>query len=400
MSTSGTALEGLLVLELSSVLAGPAVGQFLAELGAQVIKVENPRTRGDVTRHWKLATEAAHDDRPAYFCAVNWGKASLALDLTQASHRMVFHRLAARADVLIQNYKPGVAERFEADYPTLQALNPRLIYVDITAYGPEDPRPGFDAIIQAESGFTHLNGPADGGPTKLPVALMDLLTAHQAKQGILLALLQRTQHGQGTYLTVSLLRSAVSALANQATNWLVGGVVPQRQGSDHPNIVPYGTAFTAADGQPLVLAVGTERQFEALCDVLGVQWHTEPAFATNAARVVHRAALHAKLTEAFQAQPLDHWLQTLTEAGVPVGAVRAMDRVFDHPEAAAALLTHRRPDGHTEHGLRGVAFAFAGDHPGLPLTPPPSLHQDAETVLNRLDLPADVRRAILDQPVG
>ena len=248
----------LVVVELASVLAGPSVGQFFAELGATVLKVENPATGGDVTRRWKLPSEPADDDRSAYFAAANWGKQSLALDLTTPDGQRVLHDLARRADVIVASYKPGDAERLGADAATLCARNPRLIYAHIVGYPPGSPdseRAGYDAVIQAESGFTFMNGAADGPPVKMPVALIDVLAAHQLKEAVLVRLWERERTGRGGSVTVSLFESAVAALVNQATNWLTAGHAPQRLGSEHPNIAPYGTLFPTADGHTVVLAV-------------------------------------------------------------------------------------------------------------------------------------------------
>lgn len=263
--------KDMLVLELASVLAGPSVGQFFAELGAQVLKVENAATRGDVTRNWKLASEPSGTDTPAYFCAANWGKASLALDLTQAAQLQQLYSLVQQADIVIASYKPGDAEKLQVGYDTLKNINPRLLYGHITGYGPHDTRAGYDAVVQAESGFMYLNGEAGGPPVKMPVALMDILTAHQLKEGLLVALLQRERTRQGQLVQVSLLQAAVSALANQATNYLVAGQEPQRMGSEHPNIVPYGSVYTGRCGKQLVLAIGDDRQFSRLCAILGAE---------------------------------------------------------------------------------------------------------------------------------
>ena len=287
-------LKDLLVVELASVLAGPSVGMFLAELGADVIKVEHFAAGGDVTRTWKLASEAADDDRPAYFCAVNWGKRSVGVDLRHAEGRAIVHDLARKADIVVASYKPGDAAKWEVDAATLMALNPKLIYADLTAYGDDDPRVGFDAIIQAEAGFTYMNGQPESGPTKMPVALMDLLAAHQLKEGILLALLTRARTGTGTHVSTNLLAAGLASLANQAANWLVAGHVPQRMGSEHPNIVPYGTIYPTADGRAIVLAIGNDAQFAQLCAALGLpELAADPDFAHNAARVRNRAALNA-----------------------------------------------------------------------------------------------------------
>ena len=311
-------LKGLLVVELASVLAGPSVGMFLAELGADVIKVEHFAAGGDVTRTWKLATESADDDRPAYFCAVNWGKRSVGVDLRHPDGRAIVHDLARKADIVVASYKPGDAAKWQVDAATLMALNPSLIYADLTAYGDDDPRVGFDAIIQAEAGYTYMNGQPESGPTKMPVALMDLLAAHQLKEGILLALLTRARTGTGTHVSTNLLAAGLASLANQAANWLVAGHVPQRMGSEHPNIVPYGTIYPTADGRAIVLAIGNDAQFAQLSVVLGLHsLAADPDYAHNAARVRNRAALNGLLATAIAARERDALLAALHAARAP-----------------------------------------------------------------------------------
>src|SRR6188768_2577212 len=214
--------SNLKVIELASVLAGPSVGQFFAELGADVIKIENLKTQGDVTRSWKGSGEQT-DERSAYFCSVNWGKRSLAVDLTKKEGREIIHKLIPQADIVIASYKPGDSEKLEMDYRTLTELNPRLIYGQITGYGSNNQRLGYDAIIQAEAGFMYMNGEQGATSLKMPVALIDVLAGHHLKEGILLALLERYQTGKGSFVEVSLIQAAISSLVNQATNWLIAG---------------------------------------------------------------------------------------------------------------------------------------------------------------------------------
>ncbi|WP_276497542.1 CaiB/BaiF CoA transferase family protein [Pontibacter litorisediminis] len=360
--------KDMLVLELASVLAGPSVGQFFAELGARVLKVENAATHGDVTRSWKLKAEPAHTDTPAYFCAANWGKSSLALDLTEPEERQELYALVRQADVVIASYKPGDAEKLQVNYASLQRINPRLVYGHITGYGPDDARAGYDAVVQAESGFMYLNGEADGPPVKMPVALMDILTAHQLKEGLLVALLQRERTGQGQLVQVSLLQAAVSALANQATNYLVAGQEPQRMGSEHPNIVPYGTVYTCRCGKQLVLAIGDDRQFRRLCAVLGAAGMADdPKYKTNYGRVQHRQEVNERLRQLVAGQERGHLLQQLHAQHLPAGAVHTLPEVFALPQARQLLLQH--PE--SKPGLRQVAFQLPGQ-PQLELQPPPT----------------------------
>lgn len=364
--------KDMLVLELASVLAGPSVGQFFAELGARVIKIENAATQGDVTRRWRLKSEPATTDTPAYFCSVNWGKQSLVLDLTRAADLQRLYDLAKQADILIASYKPGDAEKLKVDHKTLQALNPRLIYGHITGYGPTDARAGYDAVVQAEGGFMYLNGEPGGAPTKMPVALVDVLTAHQLKEGLLVALLQRERTGKGSLVQVSLLEAAVSALANQATSYLVAGQAPQPMGSEHPSIVPYGSTYTTKDSKLLVLAIGDDRQFRRLCAVLGAPAIADdPKFTTNYNRVQHRGEVNQLLRDLIVKHEREPLLLALQGQHVPVGAVNTIPEVFELPQAQAMLL-HAAG---VKPGVRQVAFRVAGQEP-VEVSPPPHYRTD------------------------
>ena len=374
----------LLVLELASVLAGPSVGQFFAELGATVIKVENPRTGGDVTRRWHAPNSetggpgSSRDDRSAYFCCCNAGKKSVALDLSTEGGQEVLHAFIPHADIVLTNFRPGTASRLGADAPTLRRLNTSLIVGTITGYGEDDDRAGFDAVIQAESGFTYMNGEPDGEPVKLPVALMDVLAAHQLKEGLLVKLIERMQTGHGGVVSVSLLQSAVSGLVNQATNYLVAGHVPERMGSAHPNIAPYGTLYPTADGHSIVLAVGTDRQFRSLCDVFGLDdLPDDPDYSTNARRVANRDALDWILRSCTEQIHTEVLLSALDEANVPAGRVRAMPQVFEQAPADAMVL-HPSTDAHPP-GLRQTAFPRPDD--AAPVSPPPHYGEHTRTVL-------------------
>ncbi|MFD3000561.1 CaiB/BaiF CoA transferase family protein [Pontibacter toksunensis] len=359
--------EDLLVLELASVLAGPSVGQFFAELGAMVIKIENAATQGDVTRRWKVSSEQADTDTPAYFCAANWGKQSLPLDLTEQSDLKRLYTLVEQADIVIASYKPGDAEKLKVDYSTLSSINPRLIYGHITGYGPNDNRAGYDAVVQAESGFMYLNGAPEGAPTKMPVALMDILTAHQLKEGLLVALLYRERTGKGQMVQVSLLEAAVSALANQATGYLVAGYNPQRLGSEHPSIVPYGSAYTAKDRKQLVLAIGDDRQFRKLCHILGAaEIADDPRYSTNYNRVQHRTEINELLRNLILQQEREPLLQKFHQQHVPAGALNSIPEVFELPQARNMLLHHPG----AKPGLRQVAFQLEGQGRSS-VTPPP-----------------------------
>ena len=349
----------LRVLELASVLAGPQVGQFFAELGAEVLKVESPA--GDVTRTWKTSAETPAADAAeassvsAYFSASNWGKSSRVLDLTTAAGQASLYQLAAQVDIVLVSYKPGDAEKLRADYVTLSAENPRLIYGHLTGYGPDNARAGYDAVLQAEAGFMHLNAAGPGlPPQKMPVAMVDLMAAHQLKEGLLTALFQRERTGRGALVQVSLLDSALASLANQAATYLVTGHDPQPLGSGHPSIVPYGTVYGAANGRQLVLAVGSDGQFRHLCAaLLREELATDVCFATNAARVAHRAELEEVLAACIAAVNGDDLLAELARRGVPAGAVRTVEEALAHPSARPMRLPAL---GAGPAGLRTVAF--------------------------------------------
>jgi crotonobetainyl-CoA:carnitine CoA-transferase CaiB-like acyl-CoA transferase len=374
------AVQDLLVIETAGVLAGPLVGQFFAELGARVVKVENPRTGGDVTRSWRTAGESPQASRTAYFCAANWGKAGIALDLGVAPQRGVLLDLLQRADIWIDNFLPGSLERLGIDAAQVRRDNPGLIHARIEAYGPGDERPGYDAALQAQTGLMSINGTADSGPLKLPLAMVDILAAHQLKEGVLLALWERERTGRGGTVSASLYDSGVACLANQATNFLVTGQVPRPMGSGHPSIAPYGTAFDCSDGKPVVLAVGNDRQFAALCAALGKPaLAAAPEFATNGQRVLHRERLEALLGEAVARVERDPFLARLERLGVPAAPVLSVQEALS-TDLAAPLLLHDPATGRA--GLRTAVFALAaGDDARVELRPPPALDQDAEEVL-------------------
>lgn len=373
MAQADPMFQDMLVIELASVLAGPSVGMFFAELGARVIKVENPRRSGDVTRSWHLARESINDDRPAYFCAVNWGKESLALDLSIREDRAILDRMLAQADLLISSFVPGADQRLGLEAKTLRRTYPSLIIAEISGYGPDQARAAFDAIIQAEAGFTYLNG-QPGQISKMPVALMDVLAAHQLKEAILLAYLRRLRTGEGDRVHVSLLQSGLASLVNQATHWLQAGQIPQPQGSEHPNIVPYGTMYATAEGSPVVLAVGNDAQFAGLCRVLGKE--VPSVFSTNHQRVQQRQDVHAWLSPLIVPWSRDELLVALQRKGVPAGAVNDMAAAWQQAAAQALRLQAREVNG-----LRGFVAQSEG-MPWLELSPPPHLDQHGKALRN------------------
>lgn len=347
----------LKVIELASVLAGPAVGLFFAELGAKVIKVENKTTGGDVTRRWKLPTENADNPLSAYYCSVNWNKEAILLDLRDKNDLQHLHQMVAEADVVISNYKPASATKMGVDYNTFKALNEGIIYAQLTAFGEEVDRPAFDIVLQAEAGFLYMTGEADRPPVRMPVALIDLLAAHQLKEGILVALLKKARTGKGSYITTSLLESALASLANQATNWLMGNHKAERMGTQHPNIAPYGDMFRTKDNKDIVLAIGTEKHFVNLCKVLELDnLVSDQRFAINANRVKNREALVEALSPAFLHFDRDDLLQQFQEMGVPAGSIRSMPEVFELPTAQDMILEEKMENGEISKRLKTVVF--------------------------------------------
>ncbi len=353
--------KDLKVIELASVLAGPAVGLFFAEMGAQVIKIENKTTGGDVTRSWRLPKESKETVWSAYYCSINWNKESHLLNLREVEDRKWVLEMIKDADVVISNFKMSSAQKMGMDYESLKAINPRLIYAHLTSFGPDIDRPAFDVVLQAEAGFLFMNGEPGRDPVKMPVALIDLLAAHQLKEGILVALLQRSQSQQGAYVSTSLLEAAIASLANQASNWLMVGHLPQAMGTMHPNIAPYGDVFYTKDDKALVLAVGTEKQFQVLCKLINLpELMEDKRFVTNHLRVENRTALKALMFPAFALKTREDWMALMTKAGVPAGSIRNMQEVFDLPMAEEMILEEKMPDGSVSKRVKTVAFQVEG----------------------------------------
>lgn len=356
--------SGVKIIELASVLAGPSVGQFFAELGAEVIKVENAEAGGDITRSWKVAGEKT-GSRSAYFCSVNWGKRSVFLNLRKADDLNALYKLVSEAEIVIASYKPGDAKKLKVDYEHLKKINKNIIYGSITGFGENIDRAGYDAIIQAECGFMSMNGEPGGGPLKMPVALMDILAAHQLKEGLLLAVIHKIKTGEGGFVEVSLAQAAIASLANQGTNYLVAGIIPKRKGSAHPNIAPYGETYTSKDKASFVLAVGSDRQFRQLCELFNLTLHTSKAFASNEQRVVNRTALKGELNQVFSSYSYRSIEQKLLAHHIPFGMIRNMKEVSEAPFAKWMIMER---DG--LRSFRTNAFKLSFFTPSTPSSPP------------------------------
>lgn len=347
----------LLVIELASVLAGPTVGMFFAELGARVIKIENKKTDGDVTRSWKLPTEDPQNEYSAYYHSINWGKEKHLVDLSSSKDRSKVVNLIKQADIVISNFKIDSAKKLQMDYETLRAINPSLIYGSITAYGDDNPAPGFDVMIQAETGWIFMNGEKEGLPVKLPVALVDLLAAHQLKQGLLIALLKRQASGQGSFVSISLFDASVAALANQASNWLNANHLPQRMGSQHPNIAPYGDIFYTKDQVGIILGTGTQKQYEGLCECLQLEFlKTDNRFLTNALRLTNRSTLNEYLKTAIASLNYADLKEKCDLQKVTIAPVNNIETVFQMPAAQNLVLQETLPTGKVVKCVRTTVF--------------------------------------------
>lgn len=350
--------KDLKVIELAGVLAGPSVGYFLAELGATVIKIENPRTNGDVTRSWKLKNEDPKSKTSSYFWSVNGLKQFISLDITKAQDLKELYGYIKEADIVICNYKKGDDVKLKVDYPTLSKIKKDIIYASVNGFGSESERTAYDLILQAESGFMFMNGEPNSVPTKMPVALIDLIAGHQLKEAILIALLKKHKQKKGSHISVSLFDSAVASLANQATNWLIGEHLPVASGSLHPNIAPYGELFLTKDKQYITFAIGSNKQFEALCKVINNNTLAkDPKFSSNQNRIKNRQELYGILNNYISKFQFKDLFASCLENEVPIGKIRNMKEVFELAEAKALLKEIK--DGRTTRKIvTGIAFKF------------------------------------------
>lgn len=375
-------LEGIRVLDLSRVLAGPWCTQLLADLGADVIKIERPGA-GDDTRHWGPPWHGEDEERvAAYFLAANRGKRSAAIDFSKPEGADLVRRLAGKSDVVVENFKVGGLKKFGLDAESLRALNPRLIVASITGFGQDGPyadRAGYDYIIQGMSGLMSITGQPDGRPGGEPmrvgVAVIDLFTGMYTANAILAALVRRGTTGAGAHIDSALFDVSLAILANQASNALVSGKDPPRQGNTHPNIVPY-QPFQTAD-QPLIIAVGNDRQFARLAGILGSpEWAEDERFATNAARVAHRSDLVPLIAERLAGRPAADWFAELDAAGIPAGPINTISRALSDPQSV-----HRQMVQELDRfRLVGSPLRLDGDKAEANLAPP-GLGEHTDAVL-------------------
>ena len=386
------ALDGITVLDLSRILAGPTCTQLLGDLGARVIKIENPGSGGDDTRSWGPPyvndKHGNPTDLSAYFMSSNRNKLSVAVDIATPEGQAIIRALAATADILVENFKPGGLAKYGLDHATLCAAHPGLIYCSISGYGQTGPnaaKPGYDLMAQGYGGMMSLTGEPDGMPMKVGVGVADVMCGMYATTGILAALHHRGKTGEGQHIDVALVDTQIAWLVNEGVNYLTSGEVPQRRGNGHPNIVPY-QVFEAADGH-VIVAVGNDGQFRRACKFLGVEGLADrPDYATNPARLANRDNLLATLTPLFRARSMAEVTAGLEGAGVPVGPVNRLDQTFASDQVAARdmIVSMQRDD--VENGT----VRLLGNPLHLSRTPvsyrlaPPRFGQDTDEVLKNL----------------
>ncbi len=383
-------LEGLRVVELARILAGPWIGQTLADLGADVVKVEAPE--GDDTRRWGppfVHGAAGENLDSAYFHSCNRGKRSVVADLRSGEGQEIVRRLVRVSDVLVENFKVGGLVKYGLDYASLEKINPRLVYCSVTGFGQTGPyahRAGYDFIVQGMSGIMDLTGDPDGDPQKIGVAFADIFTGTYGTIAVMAALAQRERTGKGQHVDMALLDSMVGVLANQSLNYLVSGKAPHRMGNAHPNIVPYQT-FAVRDGH-VIIAVGNDPQFARLCDFLGIaEAAADPRFATNAARVANRVELIGKLSDLLSAHERAAVLQAMEQRGIPAGPINTLEDVFADPQVLhrKLRLELQSPAGVSIPSVR-TPVCFSGAELSLGRAAP-RLGEHTAEVLRELGLP-------------
>jgi crotonobetainyl-CoA:carnitine CoA-transferase CaiB-like acyl-CoA transferase len=374
--TNPTPLDGITVLDLTRVLSGPYCTMLLADMGARVIKVEQPR-KGDDTRGWGPPFQQGES---AYFMSINRNKESVTIDFKAAEGRAILDRLVAKADVIVENFRPGTLTKLGLDYESLATTRPRLVYCSISGFGHSGPRwkePGYDAVMQAEGGLMSITGAGDGPPFRLGVAIADIVSGMFAAQAVTAALFARERTGAGQNVDIAMLDSVAALLTYQAGIYFATGSPPVRLGNRHPTIVPYET-FRASDGD-FVIAVGNDEQWRRFCAVTGIE--PEERFATNRERVTRYHELRPIVAARLEGQSRSHWIERLTAAGVPCGSVRNLKELFDDPQIAARSMVEE-----VEHStlgplrVLGTPLKLSGSPPSI-RSAPPTLGQHTDDIL-------------------
>ena len=394
MSAPRSPLSGLTVLDLSRILAGPYCTMVLGDLGAEVLKVEPPD--GDDSRGWGPPFV---EGESAYFLAVNRNKKSVCINLKRASGRDLLHRLAGKADVLVENFRPGTLDRLGFSYETIRLARPEIIYCSISGYGHSGPlrqRPGYDAVMQGEGGWMSLTGELDGPPLKVGASLADIFAGTMAAQGILAALHQRATTGKGQKVDVALFDSVLATLCYQAQGYLLTGEVPERLGNRHPSLSPYET-FQTADGY-VIVGVGNDSLWRSFCRAVGMPDLDDPRFKSNALRVENYVELKKLLVPMFRSGSTQHWLDILEPAAIPVGRVRSVPEALSNPQVAdrQMLIEVEHPTvGRMRMTGNPIKMSGLPDGPSLP---PPLLGQHTEEVLTeKLNLSSEEIEALREE---
>lgn len=349
--------KGIKVIELASVLAGPMVGTFFAELGADVIKIENKKCDGDPTRQWYAESEPT-DRISAYYASANFNKKTIMLDLTRDEDYQVLMHEISDADIVINNFPDSVNQNLKIQYEILSRLNQNLIYCQLYAYDKEDSRPGYDMVMQAECGYLSMSG-TDNSYAKIPVALIDVLASHQMKEAILIALIRKSmgyKHPQ--LIEVSLYQSAIASLANQASNYLMNDTIPQRMGTAHPNIAPYGDIYITSDKQPIILTIGSDQQFLKLVETLNLSLNLFTKFMINKDRVQNREGLNELLQSRIGELTSSMLSELFRRKQIPHCFILDLKQVFGHP-LARNMVRSEMIEGHEMRGVKTISFEIS-----------------------------------------
>ena len=357
MQDLGHFFKELKIVELASVLAGPLCGSFFAELGAEVVKVENKLSGGDITRQWKIEEEPASDETSSYYHSANYGKTPVLLDLNEVKDMDRLVQLIANADVITSNFQQKVAHKFKLEYEDVKAIKHDIIMVQLNAYDYDDPRPGFDLVMQAETGFISMCGDSSESLAKMPVAMLDIIAGHQMKEAVLLALIHKMRTGQGSCIHVSLYQSGVSALVNQGTNFLNTGHIARPMGTMHPNIAPYGDVYQTSDNEQFMLAIGSDEQFKKLVETLNAGNELVDYLCDNQSRLRHRSQLNRYLQEKIVQFTAEDLFTKLAEVNLPFCKINDISQVF-HTDLAKEMIleSHVGELAHVRYSISNVAF--------------------------------------------
>lgn len=346
----GTYFENIKVVELASVLAGPLVGSFFSELGATVIKIENKRTHGDVTRSWRNKMESEDDPVSSYYASANNDKQVIFMDFNEASDRGQLQKLISEADIVISNFQRRVGEKFAIDPYSITTAFPHIIFCQLDAFSYEDPRPAYDMVMQAEAGYISMCGEPQH-LAKIPVAMMDVLAAHQMKEALLIALLEKSRTGRGGIVFVSLFKSALTGLVNQATNYLNEGLIAEPIGTRHPNISPYGDIVETAEGRKIILAIGSNSQFEGLLEALDLL-ALLPEYKTNRMRLLKRSQLMEQINRVTSQIGFEKMTALLKSKGLPYGVINDIGTALSNKDAQEMVEKNK----YGKKSLRHLAF--------------------------------------------